>query len=148
MRSKQKQLARVKFEAVCEHASRAGPASQTIAIHGLIVVPKPCARKLSKAVRCVRNRLRKLLVRAPRQLKKPGGRMQQGVQLNSSLLSACRDVESLGRREPLSLRGQVFPLPPRKRSTEYSASLRQMRAHPEKCVSIQRYCLLIMMQCR
>ena len=29
------------------------------------------------------------------------------------------------RREPLRLRGQVFPLPPRKRSSKYSDSLRQ-----------------------
>lgn len=34
------------------------------------------------------------------------------------------NVHFLSRQRPLSLRGQVFPLPPRKRSTRYSDALR------------------------
>ena len=40
------------------------------------------------------------------------------------LESKFANVHFLFRQRPLSLRGQVFPLPPRKRSTRYSDALR------------------------
>ena len=52
------------------------------------------------------------------------GTQSDPVGFSISMASNFGNSHFLSRQRPLSLRGQVFPLPPRKRSTRYSDALR------------------------